>query len=374
MDIKVHSSQLEQEGLSSFADSVWYLSLEYTEESVIGSVNDLLFYEDMIFVIDKDVAESVVCFGHDGSYRFRISSKGRGPGEYISIEDVAIDRENRLILIYDRSSTAILEYDFDGVHIATYKLDMVFESFYHLSGNTIVAYAGYEINPELGERANSSIFTVNYRRPKENKTYLTFDENLSLSEKTPRLFNNFSPEHDNLFIYDYYRRSLYKFAFGGLSLFATFDFGDLNIPQSAWVTKNIMEISKMISDGEIIGGVSNYQVIGKWLFGFYVLKRNYALLVYNMKEDRVYSNLNNLMNDLSLGSSGKYGFPVLIHPKIHSDGDNLIVIIEPLHLHHIISQVEDLNKVHGNVQHIPEQLKGIPANGNPVLQFIRLKK
>ena len=55
--------------------------LELTEQSLIGEVTDLLFYEDEFYILDKLTCHIFV-FDNDGKYRRRFGGRGYGPGEF----------------------------------------------------------------------------------------------------------------------------------------------------------------------------------------------------------------------------------------------------------------------------------------------------
>ncbi|GAO30508.1 6-bladed beta-propeller [Geofilum rubicundum] len=63
--------------------------LEYTDESIIGEIDKVLVSEDRIFVVDRESAKSIFCFDRKGNFINSYNAIGRGPQEYIEIEDVS---------------------------------------------------------------------------------------------------------------------------------------------------------------------------------------------------------------------------------------------------------------------------------------------
>jgi hypothetical protein len=90
-----------------------FVSLETTKESLIGRINRLYLFNRRIYILDRE-SKSIVVFGEQGKFLFRINRNGRGPGEYVGLMDFAIDGNNkRLILEADRPSK-LLYFDLDG--------------------------------------------------------------------------------------------------------------------------------------------------------------------------------------------------------------------------------------------------------------------
>jgi hypothetical protein len=99
--------------ITSLADSVRYIKLETTDESIIGIISQVIYYDGLFFIRDNK-SSSILVFEQTGKYKFKISKKGRGPGEYAEMTRMLLDRKNRRILIYDIHSRKMLYYTFDG--------------------------------------------------------------------------------------------------------------------------------------------------------------------------------------------------------------------------------------------------------------------
>jgi hypothetical protein len=75
--------------------------LETTPESLLGSIDKIAVYNDLILAIDIRVAKGVFAFNKKGEFVRRIGSIGDGPGEYIRPNDFTIDMDNQLLYIID---------------------------------------------------------------------------------------------------------------------------------------------------------------------------------------------------------------------------------------------------------------------------------
>jgi hypothetical protein len=102
--------------IADLVDSVRFIKLETTDESLIGEILHVIFHEGLYYVNDR-ISSSILVFDWTGKYKFKISNKGRGPGEYIEISRLLLDEKNRQILIYDVHSRKMIYYTFDGEFI-----------------------------------------------------------------------------------------------------------------------------------------------------------------------------------------------------------------------------------------------------------------
>jgi hypothetical protein len=76
---------------------------------LIGEIKRMIFFDDKIFLQDK-ITDRIIVYTLDGNYLFHIDSKGKGPNEYLEIDDFAIDKKSNCIIIYDSRRHQILTY------------------------------------------------------------------------------------------------------------------------------------------------------------------------------------------------------------------------------------------------------------------------
>jgi hypothetical protein len=111
---------LTEHRIVSFGDlfaEVRYIPLAFNEDNAIQNVHKILVAPDGgLIVFDKQL-NRVFGFESNGAARFTIRNQGKGPEEYVNIEDVAIDAQNHYIHLLDMNSQAILTYDLTGKFI-----------------------------------------------------------------------------------------------------------------------------------------------------------------------------------------------------------------------------------------------------------------
>ena len=93
-------------------DSMCLISLQTTEESLIGKISGLYLIENKLFVVDANKAQTIFVFDLQGNYLYQIGSKGEAPGEYSSINQVTVTHEG--IAILDWLKWKYISYDLEG--------------------------------------------------------------------------------------------------------------------------------------------------------------------------------------------------------------------------------------------------------------------
>ncbi len=352
--------------LSEIACNISYIILETKPEATIGSVDKIIKYKDLYFIADMQKGATIYSFDSSGKYLFKIQNKGRGPGEYIGIDDFDINRDKELIIIYDRSGGGIFEYDLSGSFVKKYPVDLVFESFRHLEGTTLLAYSKYMRNPSLPQAENSSIFTFNYQNIKRSATYATFDDKFLLFQKVFKITDNICSSNGSFYIYDFYLNSFFSFINDSLAIRWVIDYGKNNIPNSFWSSSDFISLQNGIVSGRFAGGFENFQVVGDWIIGVYGYRKNMNKLFYNHKSGHQSNVSNMIVNDLVKGFPEIVGFPLVLMPPYHSDGENIISVIEPAWINKIINQ--GISQID-----VPDIISDLDIYSNPVLQIIKLK-
>lgn len=98
---------------SSFVDSISYISLETTDQCLVGSIKDVIISDKYILVLDK-ILPVVWIFDKEGHYLTKIDRKGDGPEEYVNLSQFDYDRKKEHVLLLDSWTQSILFYGLDG--------------------------------------------------------------------------------------------------------------------------------------------------------------------------------------------------------------------------------------------------------------------
>ena len=168
--VKVDISKLEEiiidpkKGIALPMDSliknIFFVKLETKGDNLIGKISQILFVNDLLFVVDNESSKSINVFGMKGDFKYKISHIGNGPGEYVEISNVCIVPGKEQIAILDRPQSRIIYYKYDGQYVSMEEIPFINDYFEYLeSGNK--AYEIYGMNdPKLGNNKQNSLIVA----------------------------------------------------------------------------------------------------------------------------------------------------------------------------------------------------------------------
>ena len=122
--------------LSDIAESISYIKLETTKESLLGGILSVYPIEIGYLIIDN--TESIFLFDKEGKFKWKINKKGRGPEEYVEFYgSMGVDTINKEIVIPDNKNVVV--YDFDGRFRRKFKIPFATNGAYILpSGHYVL--------------------------------------------------------------------------------------------------------------------------------------------------------------------------------------------------------------------------------------------
>ena len=96
--------------LSNFITNCNIVKLETSDSILTGDISDIEFHENNIIILDKK-NNTVQIFNQKGEFIHQLSNLGRGPGEYLYLNDIATNSKG--IYLLDYTQQKILHYDYD---------------------------------------------------------------------------------------------------------------------------------------------------------------------------------------------------------------------------------------------------------------------
>lgn len=123
--------------------------LESNENCLLADIEKILFVNDNIYIKDR-ISKILYVFSRGGEFMFKIDKQGRGPGEYISISDFDVNKNNNNIYVYSAGDAKILKYDDHGVFISSSKVNFSFNDIFTLEENDKIFFTWNSLNPHLG--------------------------------------------------------------------------------------------------------------------------------------------------------------------------------------------------------------------------------
>ncbi len=105
--IECRESRIEPD-IPKYVKDVTFLPLESGDNTLLGSVDKVAFYNDLIYIADYS-SRKILTYDMKGNLRFVLDRQGRGPGEYLEIKSFSVDSDNLYIL--DNSGRKLFVYD-----------------------------------------------------------------------------------------------------------------------------------------------------------------------------------------------------------------------------------------------------------------------
>jgi hypothetical protein len=99
--------------METFVDSVRFLPLQTTDESLIRHIGRVFFVDGEWIVADYS-GRQIFFFDSEGRFNRKISRQGRGPGEYLLFQTVMLDERKKEVLVYDQRRQKMFYYDWMG--------------------------------------------------------------------------------------------------------------------------------------------------------------------------------------------------------------------------------------------------------------------
>lgn len=131
--------------MSELYSALEYIKLETTPESLIAQVSKIIPLDTQLLIVDKE-SSKILLFDVNGKFMRTIGSKGVGAGEFIEIEDVAVDKKGEEIFVLEHSGKRILIYDLKGNFANDIKTDFIAHEIEYLGNGSLACYCDYSAN------------------------------------------------------------------------------------------------------------------------------------------------------------------------------------------------------------------------------------
>ena len=90
VEIVVYKQSSNELSQAHFIEEIHWICLESAKDVLIGGAPELRVTDSNLFVVDQRGSKKVFRFDRSGKFLNTIGSVGRGPGEYVDIEDVVV--------------------------------------------------------------------------------------------------------------------------------------------------------------------------------------------------------------------------------------------------------------------------------------------
>ena len=182
--------------LSDIADSLSYIKLATDTSNLIGVIDKIIPLKDRILIVDKDITQTIYIFDKSGKFIRKINKKGRGPGEYLSLNDVAVDVSHNRLIVHDDMAQKISIFTYEGEFIEKIRLDFITTSIAYLGNNRLACYCDYINNPNYSIRSKSPNLILFDLQTRKTQSKLFFNSTINRLGITG-LINNLSSTYSN---------------------------------------------------------------------------------------------------------------------------------------------------------------------------------
>lgn len=322
--------------LSEVVDSLTYIKLETDSCCLIGHIDKLISQDDKFILVDKDKATAIYIFDKTGKFINKIGTKGKGPGEYISLTDITID-EHGNIIVYDNKQDKLIIYSSEGDLKHEYRLKFDAEATAYLMNNRIAFYCDFINNPSLLKNSQyPNLIIYNLNSQEIELTGLYFDHNINRQE-TIGLINNFSNiKNLPIFLMIPLNDTIYQINHNNIDKIYDFNLGSYSQEaQHAYqkkITKNtidVMDANKEFTEANY-GILLNYMFCKDLIYTYYKKGNNYYYGFYypNKKIFKESCVKNNSLSSYKIPIKNDFDDISFFMP-ISTDDENIYYILEP---------------------------------------------
>ena len=337
------------------------IPLETNDKSIIGNINEILTDVNNYFIHDRR-NNKLLRFNNEGQFLNSIGTIGKGPKELFSIQDVAINREKKIISILDNKARKISRYTYSGKYINSQPLYYMVSKHEYLNDSIVFSVSKVQKNNNIPIMQSYGLVFANkklqplslgFKNPKNSSSYMT---------------SNPLRKIDSEVYYNHpFSNSIWKVKKNSLIPIIEFEFEKNGLPNDAWRRKISNEKFKDLLDNNMYFS-GEYLVTDK----FILFDINYKGRIYNFFFDRS-------SKSLEFGSNYKPSVeePITFFmspPLNHINEDSFISSMESSYINMIRNNIIKNKTLIENFN--PDDLEKImkvKESDNPVLITYKLK-
>ena len=283
---------------SEIVDSLEFVPLETTSESLLGNTKQLLVVNSRFYLCDEN---AVKCFSENGDYLFNIGRKGRGHGEYNKIVNICYDCGN--IYVFDQSVLYKYNAD-DGSFIDSKRLPAP-------CVQTVVK-DGYVYCYDISDGVKLYCYSKDYQKKKVLRSS-------KKREATLLIENPLLSSGNHLLYCDPYRYKVFELVDGKLNDYLSFNLGEDGFSEKQirkGVDRNLFdEKASFFGDTFLADDILyfNYSINNTRHYG-YINTNNHKAIILDLKEWlRIAKNVEEQM--VTPVASNGYDFYTLMSPQ-----------------------------------------------------------
>lgn len=357
---------LEQIGDDNFIKNAEYIFLD--QEYLIGKIGRILFFENVIYIHDE-MTDRLIAFSRKGKYLFKIDEKGKGPMEYLKLTDFTIDKDGKLILIYDSYGHKLLKFSIDEHKFVGEQTIDFHPTAFAWNENSLFFYNPYTINYPREDKYHYSLIVMSDKL-KSEKRYFKISDNLGSFMSDPNSKGFFYGK--GLYFQNRFENVVYSLTKDSIYPYCEINFQnneDFNFALDDAISKGTRDTERYNQcASDIRDFCENENLI---TFNYKRNRKLYSVIFSKQKNEIVYHSFTHAITSLSLNSGN---IPVFIFPS--NVNENYFISELPFELLNLLLNnkkfIESMEEKITDKELI-NKFKNFNENSNPVLVFSKFK-
>jgi hypothetical protein len=173
--IDLTSLKKEDEALIPPIQSINLLPIKMDTSHLIAHIDKIFYHQHKLFIIDSKM-KSINVLDTLGNFLYKIGNVGEGPGEYVSIHGITMNKEKEELLLFSMEKRKMIKYALDGRFLEEKDIPLFIYDFLVLPNEEVIVYLNY--NGDEKNNHNLLMLDKNYhiqekRFPFNYKDYLS---------------------------------------------------------------------------------------------------------------------------------------------------------------------------------------------------------
>ena len=311
-EVLINPNEASNTKLSDIFKIKKYVPLEVNDNSVFSNLVSVDIIDNLIVtLVDyNQYMKKVLCFRDDGKFLYEIGTNGEGPGEFRSLQDIAVNIETNMVYLLDLDK--IIIYDLKGNHLKTQRLKEPYAEIETIGKDTVIMSRNGAYGDQFSYHLTS---IVNGDKDKNFMKIVPVLSNGSVLDYK-RLFKS---GDDIVYLQEFDNSFISKIEKNMFNPYLKINFGDFNYKNnSEWEEKvmrdnkslsptDVYELKHKIWENNLVIDYNNYCENDNFIILSYFYKRINNRIILNKNSGEVYNVKHFIPNDKKPFGKGPYG-------------------------------------------------------------------
>lgn len=278
-------------------DSILMISLETTNDCLIGEVTKLIYQDNLIYIADN-ISKSIFVFDTTGKLRTKIHAVGNGPGEYINISDFTVHGTD--MILFDHHKGKFLFYDASGGFIRDKGIGNIWAEKLFCMGDKL-----YLLNNGGNTKSGLyNLFTIDLNNSDMIEKYVPFNK---LKDNQGYGRTSYAKTGNEALLCFFPYDELYKVNDKDVTLVYKIDFGNRRLPKQ-YIEGDGTTALRTASRDNYVTGVQRIHQSQKYILLQFDDSNNEYMIIYNKETGEMQTTKdlrNSLLGNMPLQFNGE---------------------------------------------------------------------